>query len=226
MEFNPRTDIKGDYNVKARGVSSLVMKEIRMQALNQLTTTMTPEDWVYLERRDFLVERLKAHDINIPVKTEEEAAKIRENIANSEMQQLMIEQLKAEIAYKKAQTMGQLTKAKEHNVEAEKKAQEGPESGEDPRIADAEVAKKQTEADRERQKMALEAEKHQLELEKKGQEMRHSETEHGVSLLHQHEKHQKELETKEKVTEHGMKMKEKVATIKAKQKPKKPAKKE
>ena len=32
MEFNPRTDIKGDFNIKARGVSSLVMKEIRMQA--------------------------------------------------------------------------------------------------------------------------------------------------------------------------------------------------
>jgi hypothetical protein len=147
MEFNPRPDIKGDYNVRARGVSSLVMKEIRMQALTQLQGTLQPDDWVYLDRREFLIEILKAHDIKITIRTEEEASKIRQQQENSKATQLMYAQAEADIAYKKAQTMGQLTKAKVHNVEAEKEAQtpiEQP-AGDDPRLTEGELAMQQTE---------------------------------------------------------------------------------
>lgn len=145
MEFNPRKDIKGDFKVKARGVSSLVMKEIRMQALTQLSTTMLPEDWVYVDRREFLKEKFKAHDLKITLRTEEEADKIRERQENSKQTQLMYAQAEADIAYKKAQTMGQLTKAKVHNVEAEKEAQTPPEMpSNDPRLVEGELALQET----------------------------------------------------------------------------------
>ena len=227
MEFNPREDIKGDYNVKARGVSSLVMKEVRMQNLNQLATTLTSEDWVYLERRDFLKERLKAHDINVELKSEEQADKIREEQQNSIMNQLQIEMMKSEIAKNKAQAMGNLTKAKQHNVEAEKNAMTPPEQpANDPRMMDAELQSAQV--DTENANTAA-----QLDQSSKMEEMRRSEERHQMELAHATEAHnvkkavdtttaeqnlaikekQAELEMmhKDEAHKHGLKMQEKMA---------------
>lgn len=118
MEFNPRTDIKGDYTCKATASESLVMKEIRMQALTQLSSTLTEEEWDYIPRRDFLKEKLRAHDIRIHLKTEKEVEQLQAQRAESEANKLAIEMQKAEIGYKKAQRMVQLSKAKKANIEA------------------------------------------------------------------------------------------------------------
>lgn len=203
MEFNPRQDIKGDFRCKARGVSSLVMKEIRMQALNQLTTTLTPEDWVYIPRRDFLVDKFKAHDINIRLRTEEEAAKIREEEQNSIQMKLAIEMQMAEIAYKKAQTANQFTKAKKFNVDAEKEARtpvELPE-GSDPRLAEADVAAKSVGIQSEQEKMRREEETHQ-------QELVHKENEHAMKIATDARYVDEELTMKKEKAQHDMKMKE------------------
>ena len=158
MDFNPRMDIKGDFKCNPRGVASLVMKEIRMQALNQLSTTLTEEDWIYIDRREFLAEKFKAHDVRINLRTEEEADVIRQRQSESLEMQLAIEKEKAEIAYKKAQTAAQLTKAKAKNVEAEKEAQtpiEGAQPAED-------MALKRAEGE---SKIRREDEKHVLSLD-------------------------------------------------------------
>ena len=239
MEFNPRTDIKGDYGVKARGVSSLVMKEIRMQAMNQLATTMTPEDWVYVDRRDFLKERFKAHDINITIKSEEEADQIRKQQEQSTQMQLAIEMQKAEIAYKKSQTMAQLTKAKEKNVLANKEAQtpiEQP-AGDDPRLTEGELALQQTD------KMGKEAENRRQE-EAHALKMAHADEAHTVKKAIDTTKAAQDIAIKGKQTEaqleaeketrtHDMKMKEHLVKASAeakktaaKQKPAKSKKKE
>lgn len=202
MEFNPRKDIKGDFRCKARGVSSLVMKEIRMQALNQLSTTLTPEDWVYIPRREFLIDKFKAHDINIKLRTEEEAAKIREEEQNSIQMQLAIEMQKAEIGYKKSQTMAQLTKAKEKNVEANVKAQAPPEQQEqvDPRLQDEQVALATTERMSKAAQMRREDEAHQ-------QEMVHKEDEHALKIASDASAAAQELGIKKQKAEHDMKIK-------------------
>jgi hypothetical protein len=222
MEFNPRTDIKGDYSVKARGVSSLVMKEIRMQALTQLTTTMTPEEWDYVDRREFLKEKLKAHDINIVLKTEEEVEKVRQARENSKQTQLMYAQAEADIAYKKAQTMGQLTKAKKFNVEATKDAQTPPEQGEstDPRVVEGDVALKQTEVAAAEEKIRRENEKHDID-------MQHQQEDHNVRVAVDTTKAAHDIAIKGKTAEHAMKMKEKSVSsgIVAKKKKKPVAKK-
>ena len=215
-EFNPRPDIKGDYNVKARGVSSLVMKEIRMQALNQLATTMTEEDWDYVDRREFLAERFKTHDVVLRLKTEEEVQKIREERQNSLMSQLAIAMQQSEIGKNKAQTMSLLAKAKEHNIMALKESASVPE-GEDPRITDAELAKKQAEVAGETQKLGQEDQTHQLEMSKSSDmhEMEMAKKTHEMRMAD--EKHKTEMEMKKKTTEHGMKLKE----VETKQKSKK-----
>jgi hypothetical protein len=215
MEFNPRQDIKGDFKCKARGVSSLVMKEIRMQALAQLTTTMTPEDWIYIDRREFLKEKFKAHDLNIRLRTEEEADKLRQEEANSIMNQLQIEAIKAEISKDKAQAMVNLTKAKEKNVEATIKAQTPIEmpQGEDPRVTEEQVALAQTERMGKEAQIRREEESHM-------QKLAQADESHTVKVATDTTKAAQELAIKGKQADHAMKMKEQSAKM-AKKQPKK-----
>ena len=220
MEFNPRPDIKGDFKCKARGVESLVMKEVRMQALNQLTTTMTPEDWDYIPRREFLQEKFKAHDVVIPLLSEEEVAKLRQDRQQSAEMQLAVEMQKAEIGYKKAQTAAQLTKAKKMNTESIKEAQtpiEQPE-GVNPDLQQAEVQGKQTE------NMGKEAEIRRQE-EAHAQDMAHKQMAHEAKITGDTLKTAQDLDIKGKQAEHGMKMKEVQAKSAAKAKKAEPKKK-
>jgi hypothetical protein len=181
MEFNPREDIKGDYSVKARGVSSLVMKEIRMQAINQFTTTLTDQERDYIPEREFLQEKMRVHDLNIKLLTEEEVRELRQARQESEENRLAIETAIAEIKYKNAQTMAQLAKAKEKNVLANKEAITPPETKEtaDPRLAEMELLKEQIGIEQQQKKsdleMGMEIENHELEMKKKKLEMLQSE---------------------------------------------------
>ena len=222
MEFNPRTDIKGDYKCKAKGVSSLVMKEIRMQALAQLSTTLTDEEWDYIPKREFLEEKFKTHDLNIKLLSEEEVGKLREARDNSAQMQLAIKMQEAEIGYKKAQTAAQLTKAKKANVEAIKDAQAPPEGAEqtDPRITEEELAIKQAERTSKEGQIAQKQEAHI-------QDMSHKNEAHATKMAIETEKTAHELANKNKAATHSLKMKEKLTEAAAKAKkaaPKKPAK--
>lgn len=51
MQFNPKTEIKGDFNVAVKGTSSLVAREIRAQNLDQFAnSTMNPFDAPFIDR--------------------------------------------------------------------------------------------------------------------------------------------------------------------------------
>jgi hypothetical protein len=210
--------------VKARGVSSLVMKEVRMQALAQLTTTMLPEDWDYIPRREFLAEKFKAHDLQITLLTEEEVSKVRDERTQSQEMQLAIQMQQAEIGYKKAQTMAQLTKAKEHNVQAVKMAQEPPENTpeDDPRLTEADLALKESERIEEETETMRKNETHTADERRK-------EEQHQMSIQHQNEQNANkmaiestraahEVAGKKQIAEHGMKMNEKMTDSAAKAK--------
>jgi hypothetical protein len=213
MEFNPREDIKGDYLCKARGVSSLVMKEIRMQSLNQLNASLTPEQRDYVPEKEFVKEIFRAHDINITLRSEEEVRQLRQERQDSVEMKLAIEMQKAEIAYKKSQTMAQLTKAKEKNVIANKEAQTPPEipEGTDPRLTEEEIALQQTERAGKEADMRRQEEAHQ-------QQMRHAEDDHNTRKAIETTKTAHDVAIKEKTASHGMKMKEKMAEAAAKAK--------
>lgn len=212
MEFNPREDIKGDFQCKPRGVSSLVIKEIRMAALANLKNTMQPEDWPYIPRREFLAETLKAHDIKIDLRTEEEAQEIIAKQTDQRAQELAYAQMEAEIAYKRAQTAGQLTKAKKFNVEAEKNAIAPPETtpAADPRLQDAELMARSTDIASKTEQIRRDEEAHQ-------QKLRHSEESHRLNQTKTAIQTAHDEEIKERDDLHSMKMKEKEVEIKAKQ---------
>lgn len=64
-ELNPKTDIKGDIQVIAKGTKSLVAKEVRGAALDQLVTTLSPRDLVRIDSGKLLEDRFKSRDLDI-----------------------------------------------------------------------------------------------------------------------------------------------------------------
>jgi len=64
MEFNSDASIKGDYCIIARGSTSLIAKEVRGMALDNLAVTLQPEERVYIKGKEFLRERLKVRDLD------------------------------------------------------------------------------------------------------------------------------------------------------------------
>jgi len=60
--FNPRVP-RGDFNVVARGATSLIAKEVRGQQMDQLATTLTDDDRANLDGRKFLEARFAVRDL-------------------------------------------------------------------------------------------------------------------------------------------------------------------
>jgi hypothetical protein len=118
MEYNTRRDIKGDYKVRARGSTSLIMKEVRMNGLNMFATTMAPEDWAYIPRRQFLEERIKANELDIAVRTEEEASAYLQSLQDERLKELQYKDLEAEITKKNAMALNLASKGKKTSREA------------------------------------------------------------------------------------------------------------
>lgn len=165
MDFNPRTDIKGDFKCKAKGVSSLVMKEIRMQALNQLAATLSNEDWIYIDRREFLSELFSVHDVRLRLRTQEEVDKIKEAQMQSEEYQLQLEERRAEIEHRKGQALSQLARAKQLNVKSIKEQ----ESADDD--LEFEKAKEQMDLEERAARLSMDSEDHEMDLLNKGAEV-------------------------------------------------------
>lgn len=118
MKLNPKKEIKGDYKVNAKGSASLVMKEVQMQAMNQFATTLTPEDWAYVPRRQFLEQRVKVNDLDIELRSEEEAQAYLQSLVDARAKELEYRTKEADIDKTKAMALHFGTKAKKENVEA------------------------------------------------------------------------------------------------------------
>jgi hypothetical protein len=119
MEYNSRNDIKGDFLIKAQGSSSLITKEVRMQTLNMLSQTLTPEERCYVPAYDFLREKWKAHDMPANMlRTEEEAKPFLAQLNDPETKKLAMQVQLAEIDYKKAMTLKATAQAKDKNMDA------------------------------------------------------------------------------------------------------------
>jgi hypothetical protein len=83
MEFNEREDIKGDFQVRAKGSRSLVAKEVRGQAIEQFMQTLQPDERALLRKLPTLRERMKARDLPHEqlLVTDSEADEILEGMA-------------------------------------------------------------------------------------------------------------------------------------------------
>lgn len=123
MEFNTKPDIKGDFQVQAKGTTSLVAKEVRGAALDQFWMTTSPEERVMLNEYKVLAERMKSRDLPTDaLKPEDEAIQALEalrasqaaanaaegDLTKAKTQKTMADAQRTQVV---AATMGEKTKA-------------------------------------------------------------------------------------------------------------------
>lgn len=115
MQFNPDNSIKGDFDVKARGTSSLVAREIRAQQLDQFSAMVAnPMDAPFIKRDKLLRQRAEAHELSDVVKTEDEVAAESNNEMAQMQQRMALQQAQlgmAELEKKVALLTAQAAKA-------------------------------------------------------------------------------------------------------------------
>lgn len=105
MKYSRDPSIKGDYDVRARGASSMVAKEVRANALSQFTATLQPEMRVRIKWGTMTEQLAEVMDLSDVVMTEEEfkeeqnspAAKAQEKLAEM-AQQLQLAEMEAKVA--------------------------------------------------------------------------------------------------------------------------------
>lgn len=122
MQFHPDESVKGDFDVKARGATSLVAKEVRAQQLMQFGASLQPEERQFAKWRDLLDAKASALDLGDFVMTEEEA----EAQANSPQAQQQAQMAAAQAQLTMAELQGRVAelqaKVKKLLAEAEQVA--------------------------------------------------------------------------------------------------------
>jgi sulfur transfer complex TusBCD TusB component (DsrH family) len=103
MEFNGKDNIKGDFNIIARGTKSLIAKEVKMEQINQfLQITNNDTDLKYIKRDVLLRELAEIFDLDRLgfVRTEEEVKVVDAQNAQQAKQNddraILLEAMKAE----------------------------------------------------------------------------------------------------------------------------------
>lgn len=220
MEFNEKPEIKGDYKVKMRGSASLVTKEVRMQALNMFAQTMQPEDYAYVSRREFLDARVKAHDLPITLKSEEEADAYRQAMVDREAVQLQKEDMKAEIRKKHAMALNLTTKAKGSNIEANQKAMGIGEGGEQVDSVERQLKHAGMSIDNQNKirKMQREDQTGSIKMAKEVADLQMKKEKHDTDIELQKQKHDTDMELSKKKGEAAMKQSAQKAKEKSKEK--------
>lgn len=72
-KFNTDLTQETDFNVIARGATSLMAKEMRVMQIDQLAATMKPEEAVHVDMRKMTLARFKARDLGDLLVSEDEA---------------------------------------------------------------------------------------------------------------------------------------------------------
>jgi hypothetical protein len=78
-KFNPRLAPEGDYNVVARGATSLIAKEVRGMQLDTLVQTLTPEERDWVDMGKLTRARLASRDLTSIMVSEAEAQQNKES---------------------------------------------------------------------------------------------------------------------------------------------------
>jgi Ni,Fe-hydrogenase I large subunit len=97
--WNPDLIPKGDYNVVARGATSLIAKEVRGISLDQLAQTMKPEEMAHIDMRKFVEQRMAARDLEGVMLSPDEALRNQQQQMqlSQKMADLQTQQIQAEI---------------------------------------------------------------------------------------------------------------------------------
>lgn len=99
MQFNADDEIKGDFDVKARGTASLVAKEVRARQLNEFgALTANPLDAPFINRHRLNVLRAEANELSDIVKTEDQVAEEMNSDQARQQQELQMRTQMAQVS--------------------------------------------------------------------------------------------------------------------------------
>ena len=99
-------DAEGDYNVIARGATSLIAKEIRGMQVDQLAATLTPGEIEHVDARKLVQKRFEVRDLTDMLLSEAEVANNR-----AQQQQAVQEQQALQAEHMRATIRGELANA-------------------------------------------------------------------------------------------------------------------
>ena len=121
--FNTSPEARGDHQVIARGASSLIAKEVRGMAYDQLATTLQPEEKVYIDWHKMVKDRLAVRDVTpSDVLVDDDEAERRrqaEGQKQADQEQQMRDLLAAEIRKLLADAAKSITQSDKNAVAGE-----------------------------------------------------------------------------------------------------------
>jgi hypothetical protein len=85
--FNPTQAPDGDYDVIARGATSLMAKELRGMQADSLVQTLKPEQMIHVDERKLTEAQVKARDMDDILVTEDEAGRRQQSQAQANQEQ-------------------------------------------------------------------------------------------------------------------------------------------
>lgn len=95
-KFNPDLAPEGDYNVIARGATSLIAKEVRGMQVDQLAATLTPAEAMHIDERKLVEARVKVRDLGDLLVPADEAKRRQQQQA--QQQQILAQQQAEQVA--------------------------------------------------------------------------------------------------------------------------------
>lgn len=91
--FNPKPEIQGDFQTVTHGSTSLIAKEMRGIAYDNMMQTMSDEERIYINWYELAKERMSVRDVNVgKVMCTEEEAKQREQSRDEQQQKAAAQQ--------------------------------------------------------------------------------------------------------------------------------------
>ena len=120
-KFNPHVAPAGDYNVIARGATSLVAKEIRGMQIDQLAASLTDEEKMEIDPRKLARARFEVRDLDDMLVSESESNMRRQqrDQAQAQTQQQQQQMVEAQVRQLLSQAFKNITQGQKNSATAD-----------------------------------------------------------------------------------------------------------
>lgn len=118
LKFNPHVAPAGDYNVVARGATSLMAKEIRGQQIDQLASSLTDEEKLEVDPRKLARARFEVRDLDDMLVSESESQMRRQqrDQAQAQAQQQQQQMVEAQLRQLLSQAFKNITQGQKNSA--------------------------------------------------------------------------------------------------------------
>lgn len=120
--FNQKVTVRGDFQAVARGSTSLIAKEVRGMAYDELARSLTPGELMYIDQRKLLKARLSVRDMDQDIMVDDAEAKRREQAAAQHQQDQdsqMAQMFRAQLRTLLSEAVKNLTQADKNTAGAQ-----------------------------------------------------------------------------------------------------------